>query len=153
GGSLPVAVAADWITSVWDQNAGIFVTSPIVSVLEEVSREWLLELLDLPRTAGVGFVTGGPMANFTGIAAGRDAVLRRAGYNVEDQGLIGAPPVDIILSAEAHITIYASLRLLGFGSRKVRLVETDDQGRMRADALRKVLAGVGGPAIVCAQAG
>ncbi len=153
GGSLPIALAADWITSAWDQNSGIFVTSPIASVLEEVSREWLLELFDLPRTAGVGFVTGGQMANCTGMAAGRDAVLRRAGYNVEDQGLIGAPPVNIILSAEAHITIYSSLRLLGFGSKKVRLVETDDQGRMRADALRKTLASLDGPTIVCAQAG
>ena len=153
GGSLPVALAADWITSAWDQNSGIFVTSPIVSVLEEVASAWLLELFDLPRTASVGFVTGGQMANCTGLAAGRDAVLRRAGYNVEEQGLIGAPAVNIILSAEAHITIYASLRLLGFGARKVRLVDTDDQGRMRPDALRKTLAGVDGPTIVCAQAG
>ena len=153
GGSLPVAVAADWITSAWDQNSGLFVASPIVSVLEEVAGEWLLDLFDLPRTSSVGFVTGGQMANFTGLAAGRDAVLRRAGYNVEEQGLIGAPQVNIVLSAEAHITIYASLRLLGFGSKKVRLVEADDQGRMRADALRKVLAGTEGPTIVCAQVG
>ncbi|PYQ53153.1 MAG: aspartate aminotransferase family protein [Acidobacteria bacterium] len=153
GGSLPVALAADWITSTWDQNSGLFVTSPVVSVLEEVSREWLLELFDLPRTASVGFVTGCQMANCTGIAAGRDAVLRRAGYNVEEQGLIGAPAVNIILSAEAHITIYSSLRLLGLGSKKVRLVETDDQGRMRVEALRKALANVEGPTIVCAQAG
>jgi glutamate/tyrosine decarboxylase-like PLP-dependent enzyme len=153
GGSLPVALAADWITSAWDQNSGIFVTSPLVSVLEEVSREWLLDLFDLPRAASVGFVTGGQMANFTGLAAGRDAVLRRDGYNVEDEGLIGAPAINIILSAEAHITIYSSLRLLGFGSKKVRLVETDDQGRMRADALRKVLSETRGPTLVCAQAG
>src|SRR5712691_5278587 len=130
GGSLPVALAADWITSAWDQNSGIFVTSPVVSVIEEIASEWLLDLFDLPRSASVGFVTGGQMANCTGLAAGRDAVLRRAGYNVEDDGLIGAPPVNIILGAEAHITIHASLRLLGFGSKKVRIVETDDQGRM-----------------------
>ncbi|MDQ6800033.1 MAG: aminotransferase class V-fold PLP-dependent enzyme, partial [Acidobacteriota bacterium] len=153
GGSLPVALAADWITSAWDQNSGIFVTSPIVSVLEEVSREWLLDLFDLPRTSSVGFVTGGQMANCTALAAGRDAVLRRAGYNVEDEGLIGAPAVNIILSAEAHITIYASLRLLGFGSKRIRLVETDEQGRMRSDALRKVMSDTQGPTIVCAQAG
>jgi glutamate/tyrosine decarboxylase-like PLP-dependent enzyme len=153
GGSLPVALAADWITSAWDQNSGIFATSPIVSVLEEVAREWLLELFDLPRTAGVGFVTGGQMANFTGLAAGRDAVLRRAGYGVEEQGMIGAPEVNVVLSAEAHITIYAGLRMLGLGKKSVRLVETDDQGRMRPDALRKVLGGVKGPTIVCAQAG
>jgi glutamate/tyrosine decarboxylase-like PLP-dependent enzyme len=153
GGSLPVALAADWITSAWDQNAGLFVASPIVSVLEEVASEWLLDLFDLPRTSSVGFVTGGQMANFTGLAAGRDAVLRRAGYNVEEQGLIDAPQVNIVLSTEAHITIYSSLRLLGFGSKKVRLVETDDQGRMRSDALRKVLSEAQGPTIVCAQVG
>ena len=153
GGSLPVTVAADWITSAWDQNSGIFVTSPVVSVIEEVAREWLLELLDLPRTASVGFVTGCQMANFTGLAAARDAVLRRAGYNVEEQGMIGAPAVNIVISAEAHITIHASLRMLGFGTRGVHIVESDEQGRMRADALRRTLAGLSGPTIVCAQAG
>ena len=153
GGSLPVALAADWITSAWDQNSGLFVTSPAVSVMEEVAAGWLLDLFDLPRTSSVGFVTGGQMANFTGLASGRDAVLRRAGYNVEDEGLIGAPPVNIVLSAEAHITIYSSLRLLGFGSKKVRVVESDEQGRMRAGALRKVLGETKGPTIVCAQAG
>ncbi len=153
GGSLPVALAADWITSAWDQNAGIFVTSPLVSVIEEVAREWLLDLFDLPRNAGVGFVTGGQMANFTALAAARDAVLRRAGYNVEEHGMIGAPAVNIVITAEAHITIYASLRMLGFGTRTVRTVETDDQGRMRADALSRMLANLHGPTIVCAQAG
>jgi glutamate/tyrosine decarboxylase-like PLP-dependent enzyme len=153
GGSLPVALAADWITSAWDQNPGIFVTSPIMSVVEEVAREWLLELFDLPRTASIGFVTGGQMANFTALAAGRDAVLRRAGYNVEEQGMTGGPSINIILSAEAHITIYSSLRMLGFGTKSVRLIETDDQGRMRPEALRKAMAAVNGPTIVCAQAG
>jgi glutamate/tyrosine decarboxylase-like PLP-dependent enzyme len=153
GGSLPVALAADWITSAWDQNSGIFVTSPVVSVIEEIASEWLLDLFDLPRTASVGFVTGGQMANFTALAAGRDAVLRRAGYHVEEQGMSGAPEVNVIVSAEAHITIYASLRMLGFGTKKLRLIETDAQGRMRPDALRKAIADVKGPTIVCAQAG
>ncbi|HUJ14062.1 MAG TPA: aminotransferase class V-fold PLP-dependent enzyme [Thermoanaerobaculia bacterium] len=153
GGSLPVALAADWITSAWDQNAGIFVTSPVVSVVEEVAREWLLELFDLPRTASVGFVTGGQMANFTALAAARDAVLRRAGYNVEEQGMIGAPEVHVVISAEAHITIYSSLRLLGFGSRKLHVADSDEQGRTRADSLRAVMKNLRGPAIVCAQAG
>src|SRR5207245_51829 len=130
-----------------------FVTSPAVSVIEEVAREWLLDLFDLPRTASVGFVTGGQMANFTALAAGRDAVLRRTGYNVEEQGMIGAPAVNVVISAEAHITIYSSLRLLGFGSRRLLIVDTDEQGRMRADALLKTLAGLNGPTIVCAQAG
>jgi glutamate/tyrosine decarboxylase-like PLP-dependent enzyme len=153
GGSLPVALAADWITSAWDQNSGIFATSPVVSVVEEVTREWLLDLFDLPRTASVGFVTGGQMANFTSLAAARDAVLRRAGYDVEEQGMTGGPAVNMVISAEAHITIYASLRMLGFGTRTLHIVETDAQGRMRADALRKTLAGLKGPTIVSAQAG
>src|SRR5579884_4008562 len=137
GGSLPVALAADWITSAWDQNSGVFLTSPVVSVVEEVAREWLLDLFDLPRNAGLGFVTGGQMANFTAMAAARDAVLRRAGYNVEEQGMIGAPNVNVVVGAEAHITIHSSLRLLGFGSRKLHVVDTDEQGRTRGDALRK----------------
>src|SRR5438105_8612721 len=153
GGSLPIALAADWITSAWDQNSGIFVTSPAVSVIEEVASEWLLDLFDLPRTASVGFVTGGQMANFTALAAARDAVLRRAGYNVEEQGMIGAPPVNMVIGAEAHITIYSSLRLLGFGTRALHIVDTDEQGRIRADALRQRLNGLSGPTIVCAQAG
>jgi len=153
GGSIPVALAADWITSAWDQNSGIFVTSPVVSVVEEVTREWLLELFDLPKNASVGFVTGGQMANFTSLAAARDAVLRRAGYDVEEQGMNGAPAINMVIGAEAHITIYSSLRMLGFGTRKLRIVETDGQGRMRSDALRKTLAELKGPTIVCAQAG
>jgi glutamate/tyrosine decarboxylase-like PLP-dependent enzyme len=107
----------------------------------------------LPRNAGLGFVTGGQMANFTALAAARDAVLRRAGYNVEEQGLIGAPNVNVVVGAEAHITIHSSLRLLGFGSRKLHVVDTDEQGRTRADALRKTLKDLRGPTIVCAQAG
>lgn len=153
GGSLPVTVGADWITSAWDQNCGLFVTSPVVSVIEEVAREWLLELFNLPRTASVGFVTGCQMANFTGLASARDAVLRRAGYNVEEQGMIGAPAVNMVISAEAHITIHASLRMLGFGTRNLHVVESDEQGRMRSDSLRQTLAGLKGPTIVCAQAG
>lgn len=152
GGSLPVALAADWLTSAWDQNCGIFVTSPAVSVIEEISREWLLELFDLPRTASVGFVTGGQMANFTALAAARDAVLRSAGWNVEEEGLFGAPPVNVILGAEAHITIHSSLRMLGFGKR-LQQVATDEQGRMRPADLRGTLASLSGPTIVCSQAG
>ena len=152
GGSLPVAVAADWMTTAWDQNCGIFATSPAVSVIEEVAREWLLDLFDLPGDASLGFVTGCQMANFTALAAARHEVLRRAGWNVEEAGLIGAPAVNIIVSAEAHITIYSSLRMLGFG-RRLQQVSTDAQGRMRADELRRILGGVSGPTIVCTQAG
>jgi glutamate/tyrosine decarboxylase-like PLP-dependent enzyme len=153
GGSLPVALAADWMTSAWDQNPGIFATSPAVSVIEEIAREWLLEIFDLPRTAGVGFVTGGQMANFTALAAARHGVLRRAGWNVEENGLPGAPAVNILINAEAHVTIHTSLRYLGFGTRSVRSVPTDEQGRMRADDLRRIIRDLHGPIIVCAQAG
>jgi glutamate/tyrosine decarboxylase-like PLP-dependent enzyme len=153
GGSFPVALAADWMTAAWDQNSGIYVTSPAASVVEDVVRGWLLELFDLPRNASVGLVTGGQQANFTALAAARHAVLRRAGWNVEEDGLAGAPPVHIVAGAEAHITIHAALRMLGFGTRGMIKVETDEQGRMRADALQRTLATLDGPLIVCAQAG
>ena len=153
GGTLPVALAADWITSAWDQNSGIFVTSPVVSVVEEVAREWLLELFDLPRTASVGFVTGCQMANCTAIAAARNAVLRRVGYDIEVQGMRNAPPINMVIAAEAHITIHSSLKLLGFGTGEAHVVQTDEQGRMRADALRTTLKNLHGPTIICSQAG
>ena len=153
GGSLPITVAADWLTSAWDQNAGLYAGSPSASVVEDVIREWMLDLFELPRDASFGLVTGCQMANFTALAAARHGVLRRAGWNVEENGLMGAPQVELILSAEAHVTIYSSLRMLGFGSRGVKLVSTDEQGRMRPDELRKAVANVRGPAIVCAQAG
>lgn len=153
GGSLPVSIAADWMVTTWDQNAGIYATSPAASVIEDVVREWLLELFDLPRTASVGFVTGGQQANFTALAAARHGVLRRAGWNVEEEGLAGAPAIHLVLGAEAHITILSSLRVLGFGTKSILRVETDDQGRMRPDSLRQVLAPLDGPIIVCSQAG
>ena len=153
GGSLPPALAADWLVSTWDQNPGLFATSPITSVVEEIAAEWLLDLFDLPRESGVGFATGCQMANFTGIAAGRHAVLRDAGWNVEENGLAGAPRVNIVTSAESHVTIDVALRFLGFGTKNVHRVASDEQGRMRADALRELLATLTGPTIVCAQAG
>jgi len=153
GGSLPVALAADWLTTAWDQNAGTYATSPAASVIEDVCREWLLELFDLPRTSSVGFVTGGQMANFTALAAARHGVLRRAGWNVEDDGVAGAPPVHLVVSAAAHITIYSSMRMLGFGTRALVKVDADEQGRMRAGTLRETLRSLDGPVIVCAQAG
>ena len=153
GGSLPVALAADWLTSAWDQNAGTYATSPAASVIEDVCREWLLELFDLPRTSSVGFVTGGQMANFTALAAARHGVLRRAGWNVEENGLAGAPPVHLVVSAAAHVTIHSAMRMLGFGTRALVKVDADEQGRMRAGALRETLRTLDGPVIVCAQAG
>jgi glutamate/tyrosine decarboxylase-like PLP-dependent enzyme len=153
GGAQPVALATDWLVSTWDQNAGIHVISPLAAAAEEVAARWLLELFDLPRDAGVGFVTGCQMANFTGLAAARHTVLRRVGWDVEADGLQGAPRVHVVTSAEAHITIDAALRYLGLGTRHVHRVETDAQGRMRVDRLGDTLAALSGPVIVCAQAG
>ncbi|BCT90988.1 aspartate aminotransferase family protein [Lysobacter helvus] len=153
GGTLPVSLAADWLVSAWDQNAGIYVISPLVSVVEEIAADWLLDLFGLPPDCGVGFVTGCQMANLTGLAAARHGVLRRVGWDVEVDGLQGAPRIHVVASAESHITIDVALRYLGLGTSCVRRVEADAQGRMRPDALRAMLATLEGPTIVCAQAG
>ena len=153
GGSVPAALAADWLASTWDQDAGLYACGPAAAVVEDVAAGWLLDLFGLPPACSVGFVTGGQMANFTGIAAGRHAVLARAGYDVEEQGLHGAPPVHVVVGAEAHVTILTALRLLGLGSGRAVRVPADGQGRMKADELRRTLASLDGPIIVCAQAG
>ena len=153
GGSLPVATAADWLTSAWDQNAGLYSASPAASVVEEVASEWLLDLLGLPSTASVGFVTGCGMANFTALAAARHHVLQGAGWDVEQDGLNGAPPINLVLGDEAHVTVLSALRMLGLGTRSVKRVATDAQGRMVASQLREALQSCAGPTIVCAQAG
>jgi glutamate/tyrosine decarboxylase-like PLP-dependent enzyme len=153
GGVLPAALAADWLTSVWDQNAALHVMSPAAAVVESIVAEWVLDLLDLPRSASVGVATGTQMATFTALAAARHAVLQRAGWNVEAYGLMQAPPVHVVVSEEAHATIFTALRFLGLGTERARRVATDENGRMRADALRTVLDDCVGPTIVCAQAG
>jgi glutamate/tyrosine decarboxylase-like PLP-dependent enzyme len=153
GGHLPAALAADWLTSTWDQNATLYTTSPANSVAEEVSSGWLLDLLGLPPQASVGFVTGAQMANFTCLAAARHEVLQRAGWDVEANGLFGAPEIDVVLGDEAHVTVLVALQMLGLGHQRVKRVGMDDQGRMKADALREALRGCTGPLIVCAQAG
>jgi glutamate/tyrosine decarboxylase-like PLP-dependent enzyme len=153
GGGVPTALAADWLTSAWDQNAGLYALSPAASVVEEVAADWLVELFGLPAGSSVGFVTGATMANFTAIAAARHRVLERAGWNVEEEGLTGAPRISIVTGDEAHVTIFVSLQMLGLGRGRVRRVAADEQGRMRPDALRDTLAGLDGPTIVCAQAG
>ncbi len=153
GGTLPAALGADWLTSAWDQNGGLYVSSPASAVAEEVAGAWLLELLGLPATWGVGFTTGVTMANFTALAAARHAVLRAAGWDVEEDGLIGAPAITVVVGADAHASLLIALRLVGFGRGRAIRVPTDDQGRMLAPALREVLAGASGPLIVCAQAG
>jgi len=153
GGSLPAALAADWLATAWDQNAGLFVLGPAAATVEDVAAGWLTELLGLPATATCGFVTGGLGANFGGLAAARNHVLARAGWDVERDGLVGAPPVEVVVGAERHVTIDVALRYLGLGSGRVRVVPADDQGRMEAAALPEVLAALKGPTIVCAQAG
>ena len=153
GGAVPAAVAADWLVSAWDQNGGSFVASPALSVVEEVAATWVRELLGVPASSGIGFVTGGQMANFTCLAAARHAVLRDAGWDVEAHGLHGAPRVRVLAGEYAHVTVGVACPLLGLGQ-LVDVVPVDDQGRMRADALRGALAGgADNPTIVCAQAG
>jgi len=153
GGSYPVALAADWLVSTWDQNPGIYATSPFSAVVEEAAARYVLDVLDMPREATVGFTTGCQMASFTGLAAARHKVLADAGWDVEAEGLHGAPPVNIVIGTEAHVTIHTALRYLGLGVKHARLVATDGQGRMIAGELEKALANCSGPTIVCAQAG
>ena len=153
GGTYPVALASDWLVSGWDQNAGIYATSPLSAVIEEVAADWILELLDLPRESEVGFVTGCQMANFTCLGAARHSMLRRVGWDVETDGLNGAPRIHLVTSAESHVTIDVAFRYLGFGTRAIHRVESDEQGRMRADKLQELLATLDGPIIICAQAG
>jgi glutamate/tyrosine decarboxylase-like PLP-dependent enzyme len=153
GGGLDAAIAADWLTSVWDQNGGGYPVGPSAAVAEEVACEWLLALLGLPADAGVGLTTGCQMAHFTCLAAARHRVLADAGWDVEADGLFGAPAIRVLVGAKAHTTVFAALRMLGLGSRRVELVAADDQGRMDASELARVLASGSGPAIVLAQVG
>jgi glutamate/tyrosine decarboxylase-like PLP-dependent enzyme len=150
GGSLPAALGADWLASAWDQNSFNAVSSPASSVVEEVACGWLLDLLGLPASSGVGLTTGAQMANVTGLAAARHALLSKEGWDVEERGLAGSPPLRVFAGEEAHVTIWRALRLLGIGRAQVEVVPADAQGAMRADALAAAL---DGPAIVCAQAG
>ena len=151
GGELPAALAADWLTSVWDQNAGLYAAGPSASVVEQVTRDWLVDLLGLPRDASIGFVTGTQMAHVTGLAAARFHVLDAVGWDVGRNGLRGAPRVRILVGAKRHVTIDRALRLLGLGAPTV--VDADGQGRMLAPALLEALGADSGPTIVCAQAG
>jgi glutamate/tyrosine decarboxylase-like PLP-dependent enzyme len=149
GGTLPVALAANWLAAAWDQNAALYEVTPGVSHVEEVALRWLSALFDLPASTGAGFVTGATVANFTALAAARHAVLARAGWNVEADGLFGAPPITVITGEEAHPTLLKSLGMLGLGRSRLLGVPADGNGCMRADALPKF----GPPAIVCLQAG
>jgi glutamate/tyrosine decarboxylase-like PLP-dependent enzyme len=150
GGAVPAALAADWLTSAWDQNAGLYVAGPSASVVEEVAGAWLKELLGIPSPASFAFVTGCQMANFTALAAARWHVLTQAGWDVNADGLAGSPPVRVLCGAKVHVTVTRALRLLGLGTPEI--VAADDQGRMVADELREALGHAAGPTIVCAQA-
>jgi glutamate/tyrosine decarboxylase-like PLP-dependent enzyme len=150
---VPAALAADWLTSAWDQNAGLYVAGPAASVVEEVAGEWLAELLGLPRGVSFAFVTGTQMAHATALAAARNEVLARAGWDVERDGLAGAPPIRVLTGEKAHSTLPRALRLIGLGTGSLVPVAVDDQGRMRLDALDEALASGDGPTILCAQAG
>jgi glutamate/tyrosine decarboxylase-like PLP-dependent enzyme len=153
GGSVPAALAADWLTSAWDQNGAFFAHSPLAAAAEKVAAEWLVDLFGLAKESSVGFTTGGTMANFTGLAAGRHALFKSIGWDVEKQGLIGAPPITVVASEETHVSAFAALQMLGLGSERVVSVPSDEQGRMRADELRVTLSGIGTPVLVCAQTG
>jgi glutamate/tyrosine decarboxylase-like PLP-dependent enzyme len=153
GGSVPAALAADWLTSAWDQNAGLVVGGPSAAVVEEVAGQWLKDLLGIPASASFSFVTGCQMAHVTCLAAARHSMLERVGWDVESDGLAGSPPIAVLTGGKRHITIDRALRLLGLGNTCAVRLEVDDQGRMVRQALEKALSGTSGPTIVCAQAG
>jgi glutamate/tyrosine decarboxylase-like PLP-dependent enzyme len=149
GGTLPAALAANWLAGVWDQNAAFFVMSPVAAKIEEIVSAWIIDLLGLPRAGGAGFVTGTTMANFSALAAARTALLKRSGWNIEEDGLFGAPPIRVVVGEEVHVSLLKALALLGLGRSRVISVPTDSQGRMRADALP----GLDSRTLICIQAG
>jgi glutamate/tyrosine decarboxylase-like PLP-dependent enzyme len=153
GGSLPAALAADWLTSAWDQNAGIYAAGPSASVVEEVVGAWLIDLFGLPADASFGLTTGCQMAHVTCLAAARHRVLARRGWDVEAAGLAGAPAIDVLVGDEAHATIGTALQYLGLGRDRATPVATDEQGRIRLDALEAALPAGDAPLVVCLQAG
>lgn len=153
GASHIVGVAADWLTGAWGQNAGNHHASPSAAAAEEVAARWLLDILGLPSECSVGFATGATMANFTCLAAARSKVLGDVGWDVEAEGLNGAPRVDVLIGDDAHTTVFAGLQMLGFGHAGARRIATDDTGRIRVDDFRRVLDDCKGPVIAIAQAG
>ena len=153
GASHPAGVAADWMVGAWGQNAGYHTPTPAASALEDVAERWLLELLDLPRESSIGFATGATVANAICLAAARTRVLLNVGWDPDADGLFGAPPVNILIGADAHSSLFSSLQIIGFGYNRVTRIPTDDQGRMLAAALATALDDCSGPTIVIAQAG
>jgi glutamate/tyrosine decarboxylase-like PLP-dependent enzyme len=153
GGTHPAALGAAWLTAAWDQNAALPVMSPVAATLHDVTQHWLVDALGLPEGTGVAYVTGATVANASCLAAARDALLARAGWDVQHDGLFGAPPLHVVVGERAHSTLTKSLGLVGLGRRRVTVVPADDQGRMRAEPLVEALAELHGPVLVCAQAG
>ncbi|NML07211.1 pyridoxal-dependent decarboxylase [Sphingomonas sp. G-3-2-10] len=153
GNSHPTGVAADWLTSAWGQNGGNLIAAPAASAVEKVAADWLLDLLGLPGEASVGFVTGATVANFVCLAAARSEVLARAGWDVEADGMFGAPPIEVVIGADAHATVYSGLKYLGLGAKRVKIVPADTSGRMIASEFERVVKTCTGPVIAIAQAG
>jgi glutamate/tyrosine decarboxylase-like PLP-dependent enzyme len=149
GGSLPASLAASWLSAAWDQNAGLFVGSPVGVVLEEICLKWLLKIFDLPVESAGAFVTGATMANFTALAAARHSILKYTGWDVESKGLFNAPPINVIVGEEAHPTLFRGLGLLGLGRERVIKVPVDNQGRIELKKFPQIK----GPTIICTQAG
>ena len=149
GGSLPVALAANWLATSWDQNTALHAVTPALAVMEQTALRWMIDLFGLPAGSGGAFVTGATVANFTALAAARHSLLERAGWDVEGDGMFGAPPVTVIVSEEAHPSVTKALGMLGFGRTRVTKVPVDAQGRMRADKMPTI----SGPTLVCVQVG
>jgi glutamate/tyrosine decarboxylase-like PLP-dependent enzyme len=149
GGSLPAALAANWLAGAWDQNAALQIMSPVAAKLEEIVLAWMVDLFGLPPESGAGFVTGTTMANFTALAAARTALLQRAGWNLEEDGLFGAPPIHVVVGEEVHVSVLKALSMLGLGRARVTRVPADAQGRMRPESLPTL----DGRTLICVQAG
>ncbi|MGC2196987.1 MAG: aminotransferase class V-fold PLP-dependent enzyme [Terriglobales bacterium] len=149
GGTLPAPLAANWLAAAWDQNAALRVMSPVAARVEEIVLDWLRDLFRLPPQCGCGFVTGATMANFSGLTAARHALLARAGWNVEDRGLFGAPEIKVVVGAEVHVSLLKALSLVGFGKARLTTVPADEQGRLRPEALPPL----DDRTLVCIQAG
>jgi glutamate/tyrosine decarboxylase-like PLP-dependent enzyme len=149
GGTLPAALAANWLAGAWDQNAAMQVMSPVAAKIEEIVMAWMVDLLGLPSGSGMGFVTGTTMANFSALAAARTALLKRAGWDVEEDGLFGAPPIRVVVGDEVHISVLKALSILGLGRSRLTRVPADGQGRMRPDELPEL----DNHTLVCIQAG
>src|SRR5450432_4066601 len=149
GGSLPAAMMTKLLATVWDQNAGMYIMSPVSALLEEISSNWLIDILGLSKLTAVGFVTGATMANFTALACARHELLQKEGWNAEERGLFGAPEITVITGDEVHVSLLKALNLVGFGRERIIRVPTDEQGRIVAEKIPET----NGPTIICLQAG